>query len=171
MRIAAGQALDRGSQVLGTRVWTRWLLGVGLLCGLADCAQTQQPFVFSAAPMAREPIEALADAFTKHKLVPVLVDAQTGTVQSRWEETGVKAEPIKGQETVIVRRYTARLERVMIGSEITLSAQTQRCVVLHFELTERYVQGECEPMPLLIAQHQRELNELGLKLQNRMQIP
>ena len=42
----------------------------------------------------REPIEALADAFTKHKLVPVLVDAQTGTVQSRWEDTHRHALPV-----------------------------------------------------------------------------
>ena len=149
-----------------------WLLGTAVACGLGlGCLPPQRPYQFSTAQMAREPIEALAASFTQLGQVPGVIDPQQGLVQTRWEDTRRRALPIKEQETVIVRRFVARLEHLSLGNDITLNSEARRCVLVGMSLTENDIRGTCEPMTRLDEPLQKELLSLGSRLQQAMSIP
>ncbi len=146
-------------------------LSLLLLVGAFGCAQPQRPYQFNTVQMAREPIEALAAALTQAGHSPVVVDPQTGIVQTRWLDTGLLLGQVKEQNATIVRRYTAKLVHGSFGNEVTLSAETQRCASRQFVLTENSVVGFCVPMKRLVKVHQEELLRLGERIQQSMSIP
>jgi hypothetical protein len=151
------------------------VLGVPLLAilggGSACHPPPQGPFVFTAPPMAREPIDALRTALRESGHPAVFVDGQQGIVRGRWDDTGQRAKPIEDRETTVIRRYTARLEPSRFGSEVTLSAEAQRCVLNNFTLTDTDVTGTCEPLPRLPPQQEAEVKKLGARLQQLMLVP
>lgn len=138
---------------------------------LLGCAQPQKPYFFSSPPLARDPIEALAAAMTNNGLMPVVVDPTTGTVQTRWEDTGLRNGIVKEKPATILRRYTVTLAHSPGGNDVTVRANAQRCVVGSFTLGEFDVQGTCEPMDRLLQQHMDDLYRLGSRLAQAMQIP
>jgi hypothetical protein len=152
------------------------LPAVALLCTamgslVGGCVQPQRPYQFTTAQMARDPIEALGASFSQLGMVPALVDPKAGLVQSRWEDTGRRGLPIKDRDTVIVRRFVARLEHGSFGNDVTLSTEARRCVQLSFTLTESDLTGTCEPMARLDEPLLKELAALGSRLQQAMSIP
>ena len=147
-------------------------LACGLGCGLlAGCAQPQRPYQFVTAQMARDPVEALATSFTQLGYVPALVDPKQGLVQSRWENTSRHAAPIKDQDTVIVRRFVAKLDHGSFENEITIRSEARRCVLIGLSLTENDISGTCEPLARLDEPLLKELTALGSRLQQAMSIP
>lgn len=149
-----------------------WLLGPALACGLGlGCLPPQRPYQFSTAQMAREPIEALAASFTQLGQVPGVIDPQQGLIQTRWEDTRRRSLPIKEQETVIVRRFIAKLDHMSFGNDVTLNSEARRCVLIGLSLTENDIRGTCEPITRLDEPLQKELLTLGSRLQQAMAIP
>ena len=74
-----------------TQIILRRLLPLTLALGfLPSCAEPQRPYQFSTAQMARDPLEALAAALTAAGQGPIVVDPKTGTVHTRWIDTGVR---------------------------------------------------------------------------------
>lgn len=156
----------------------RAVLVMGALTLLANasvsatgCAEPQRPYQFQTAPMAREPIEALATALAQAGQPPVTVDPQTGSVHTRWVDTGLHLGQVQSQDATVVRRYSATLARGSFGNEVTLRADEQRCVIRDFTLTEIDVQGKCVPVERLPPAHQTELLHLGQRIQQAMSIP
>jgi hypothetical protein len=147
------------------------LFFAGTLSLLAGCVTPLKPYLFTAPPMARDPIEALAAAFGQHQILAIIVDPQAGLVQSRWNDTGVAERPLDGQKTTIVRRYSATLTRGRNDNEVALSLDEQRCVVGQFTLAELEVRGRCEPLVEVPPQHRDEWQLLGRRLQQAMSIP
>lgn len=145
------------------------LANVGI--GASGCAEPQRAYQFQAPPMAREPIEALATALTQAGQPPVTVDPQTGSVITRWVDTGLHLGQVQSQDATVVRRYRAMLVRGAFGNEVTLHSDEQRCVIRDFTLTEIDVQGKCVPVDRLPPAHQTELIRLGQRLQQSMSIP
>jgi len=146
--------------------------GVGLVAWvMAGCAEPQRPYIFTSPPMAREPIDALSAAFEQVRLKAVVVEPQTGIIQTRWEDTGQKGGEIKGHETTVVRRYTATLVRGSFGNEVTITPSALRCVIGDFRLKEHDVDGNCQPLAKLPPAQQAELNRLGTLLEQLMSIP
>ena len=92
-------------------------------------------------------------------------------MQTRWEDTHRRAAPIKDQETVLVRRFVARLEHGSFGNDIAVSSEVRRCVVSGLAFTENDIRGTCEPLPRLDEVLVKELNALGSRLQQAMSIP
>ena len=149
-----------------------WLLGPFLAGSLGlGCLPPQRPYLFSTPQMAREPIEALSASFTQLGQVPGSVDPQQGLIQTRWEDTHRHALPLKEQETVIVRRFVAKLDHLSFGNEVTLSSEARRCIVAGLSLTETDIRGTCEPLARLDEPLQKELLALGSRLQQAMSIP
>ncbi len=149
-----------------------WLLGPAVACSLGlGCLPPQRPYQFSTAQMAREPIEALAASFTQLGQVPAVIDPQQGLIQTRWEDTRRHGLPIKEQETVIIRRFIAKLDHMSFGNDITLSSEARRCVQVGMSLTETDIRGTCEPFLRLDDPLQKELLTLGSRLQQAMSIP
>lgn len=144
--------------------------GLGVLLGLG-CAEPQRPYQFQVLPMAREPIEALATALSQAGQSPVTVDPQTGSVMTRWVDTGLRLGQVQSQDATVVRRYRAVLFHGAFGNEVTLHADEQRCVLREFTLTEIDVQGKCVPVERIPAAHQTELIHLGQRVQQAMSIP
>lgn len=142
--------------------------GVGLSAG---CLPPQRPYQFSTAQMAREPIEALAASFVQLGQVPGSIDPQQGLILTRWEDTRRHAAPLKDQETVIVRRFVAKLERLSFGNEVTLNTEARRCIQAGIALTETDIRGTCEPIARLDDLLQKEQLALGSRLQQAMSIP
>lgn len=142
-----------------------------LALGAGGCAEPQRPYQFQTAQMARDPLEALAAALTTAGYGPIVVDPKTGSVHTRWVDTGVRNGQIKDQEATLVRRYSATVVRGSFGNEVIVRAEAQRCVVRAFTLTELDVQGNCLPMERLIPQHQDELIKVGQRVQQQMSIP
>lgn len=149
----------------------RSLLGVAFSVGLWGCAEPQRPYQFTTPQMAREPIEALAAALTQAGHGPIVVDPKTGTVTTRWVDTGVHSGLLQEQEATVVLRYSATITRGAFGNEVTVAANAKRCAVHNFTLTEIDVQGTCAPMTRLLPQHQEELYRLGQRVQQAMSIP
>ena len=147
-----------------------WLLSAAVICGLG-CLPPQRPYQFSTAQMAREPIEALAASFTQLGQVPGVIDPQQGLIQSRWEDTRRHAAPIKEQETVVVRRFVAKLDHMSFGNDITLNIEARRCVLVGLSLTETDIHGTCEPIERLDEPLKKELLSIGSRLQQAMSIP
>lgn len=147
------------------------LLLAGVLSAGAGCVTPLKPYLFATPPMARDPIEALAAAFTQNQILAIIVDPQAGLVQSRWNDTGVAARPLDGQKATIVRRYSATLTRGRSENEVALSLDEQRCVVGQFTLAELEVRGRCEPLIEISAEHKDELHRLGRRMQQAMSIP
>src|SRR5262249_19237022 len=138
-----------------------WWTAAGVLaCLLTGCAQPQRPYQFSTPQMAREPIEALAASFSQLGLAPGLIDPKEGLVQPRWEDTHRRAAPIKDQEAVLVRRFSARLEHGSFGNDIMVSSEVRRCVVSGLAFTENDIRGTCEPVPRLDEALLKELSAL-----------
>lgn len=146
-----------------------FVLGAGLASGCRP--PPQRPFVFNTPTMAREPIDALTAAMREVGHPGVHVDGQQGIVQGRWDDTGQHAKPLNDRETVVVRRFTAKLDRGRFGNEVTLSSEAQRCVVNAFTLTETDVTGTCERLERLPPQQESELKRIGSRLEKLMQIP
>jgi hypothetical protein len=144
------------------------LLAGALLLG---CAEPQRPYQFSTAPMAREPIDALAAALTQFGQTPVVVDPQTGTLHTRWVDTGVHLGQVQNRDATLVRRYTATLVRGSFGNEVTVSADVKRCVLRDFVLTEIDVQGTCQALERLPQPQRQELIRLGQRIEQAMAIP
>lgn len=147
-----------------------------LVCGLgcsllAGCAQPQRPYQFVTPQMARDPVEALATSFSQLGYVPAVVDPKQGLVQSRWEDTHRHTVPIKDQDTVIVRRFVAKLDHGSFENEITIKSEARRCVLIGLSLTENDIRGTCEPLLRLDEPLQKELTALGSRLQQAMSIP
>src|SRR5690349_6790138 len=136
------------------------VLALPIALGLG-CAEPQRPYQFTTSQMARDPIEALAAAMTQASQTPVVVDPQTGNVNTRWVDTGVRSGTVQGREATIVRRYSAKLVHGAFGNDVALSANTQRCAVGGFVLTELNVEGTCVPMEHLLPEHKEELMRLG----------
>lgn len=157
-----------------SRLGVLGVLGVAAataVVGIGGCAAPQRPYSFSAPQMARDPIEALNSAMTQVGLTPIVTDPQRGVAQTRWEDTGQKAGLLKEHEATYVRRYTATLVKGAFGSDVTLSESLQRCSVGRFTLLETDVQGECQVLERLPDKHQEELQKLGARLQQAMQVP
>jgi hypothetical protein len=149
-----------------------WLLGTSLALGLGGgCLPPQRPYQFSTPQMAREPVEALSASLAQLGQVPGVVDPQQGLVQTRWEDTRRHAAPIKEQETVIVRRFVAKLDHMSFGNDVTLSTEARRCIMAGLSLTETDIRGTCEPMARLDEPLQKELLAIGSRLQQAMSIP
>lgn len=148
-------------------------VGLGASLGLAPGCRPppQRPFVFTTPTMAREPIDALTTAMRETGHPAVHVDGQQGIVQGRWDDTGQRAKPLNDRETVVVRRFTAKLDRGRFGNEVTLSSEGKRCVVNAFTLTETDVSGTCEPLERLPPESVTELKRVGARLEKLMQIP
>jgi len=144
------------------------VLGLGFA---ADCLPPQRPYLFSTSQMARDPVEALSASLTQLGQVPGAVDPQQGLVQTRWEDTHRHGAPLKEQETVIVRRFVAKLEHLSFGNDVTLNAEARRCIVAGLSLTETDIKGTCEPMARLDEPLQKELLAIGSRLQQAMSIP
>lgn len=147
------------------------LAGVLASSVLTGCVQPQRPYQFVTPQMARDPIEALAASLTQLGYVPALVDPKQGLVQSRWEDTHRHALPIKEQETVIVRRFVAKLDHGSFENDVTVSSEARRCVLIGLSLTEGDIRGTCEPIQRLDEPLLKELATLGSKLQQAMSIP
>lgn len=159
----------KGTLRLGGPLGGLWLAMVGLLS--TGCVQPLKPYLFTSPPMARDPIEALAAAFSQNQLLPIIVDPQGNVVQSRWNDTGAVSKPIDGRQTSIVRRYSAVFTRGRLENEVALSLEEQRCIVGEFTLSELEVRGRCEPLPEVPEAHKEELHRLGRRLQQAMSIP
>jgi hypothetical protein len=61
------------------------LLLAGVLSAGAGCVTPLKPYLFATPPMARDPIEALAAAFTQNQILAIIVDPQAGLVRSENE--------------------------------------------------------------------------------------
>lgn len=157
-----------GTLRLGGFFWG-WLLSATLL--VSGCVQPLKPFLFRSPQMAREPIDALAAAFSQNQLLPIIVDPQGNVVQSRWNDTGVGSRPLDGRQTTIVRRYTAMFTRGRTENEVSLRLEEQRCVVGDFVLAELEVRGRCEALLEVPDSHKEDLHRLGRRMQQAMSIP
>lgn len=151
-----------------------WLGGLLLATAAAltlGCVQPLKPYLFSAPHMARDPIEALAAAFTQNQLLPIIVDPQGNVVQSRWVDTGMGSKPQEGRQTTIVRRYSAQFTRGRTENEVVLTLEEQRCVVGEFTLSELEARGRCEVLVEVPESHKEDLHRLGRRMQQAMSIP
>lgn len=137
----------------------------------AGCTSPLKPYLFNSPHMARDPLEALAAAFSQNQILAIIVDPQGNLVQSRWNDTGVASRPLDGRQTTIVRRYSAVYTRGRSDNEVALTLEEQRCVVGDFTLAELEVRGRCEPLREVPEAHKEELHRLGRRLQQAMSIP
>ncbi len=128
-----------------------------------------QPMSFSTAALAREPMDALLESTKKVGLYPASV--RPGLVETRWEETAVRGEPLSEQPTKLVRRYLLTMEKRAFGHVVTVEAQVKRCTAQTLRFTESEVEGTCAQVATLPKPLHQEFVRITDRLERLFAIP
>jgi len=145
-----------------------------LLCAFASAAcnpaQTQRPYQFTAAAQPEDPIQALTRILVANGQTPVQGDPQAGIIQTRWENTGFGYGFIHSAPASIWRRYSVTVARREGSADVTVRADTQRCVEGASTLDGINILGDCTTQFAegLVPAHQRQLDELGARLRSAL---
>ena len=140
---------------------------------IGACAEAQRPYQFTAPTSAEDPVDVVSRALAQSGYAPSGVDRQTGIVVTKWEDTGFLYGKVQGVNATIVRRYTATVAKSPDAGQVQvqLRADVQRCQQGSYAIGDVEVRGSCERMDGLVGKHQKELDSLGVKLQQSLAAP
>jgi hypothetical protein len=138
---------------------------LGLLLG-AGCAHAPQPFTFTTTAPAPTAIDRVAASLAREGHAVSAVDRRAATVTTYWQDTGYRYRETADleNETNIFLRLHVAVRPTAAGSEVTISAESQRCVSSGAVVTRDAVISTCVKMNRLVTRHQRSLDDLGRKL-------
>jgi hypothetical protein len=132
----------------------------------AGCAHAPRPFTFTTQAPAGAAVDRVAASLARQGHAVSAVDRRTATVTTYWQDTGYRYRETDDleDETNIFLRFHVEVRPAAAGSEVTVSAESQRCVPHRAVVTRTEVQSTCVKMNHLIASHQRTVDDLGRTL-------
>lgn len=133
----------------------------------AGCAQPQRPFRFGLSQGVDAPINAVAGALASEGYPPVEVDRQTGVISTQWQDTGFLYGYVDQVATTVVRRWLVVVSTSGSRPEVTLRMDAKNCVPGGFSIGDLDFR-RCVQMEGMVEAHQRELDELGRKLERAL---
>ncbi|HEY8211754.1 MAG TPA: hypothetical protein VIG99_29930 [Myxococcaceae bacterium] len=133
----------------------------------AGCAQPQRPFRFELSQGGGAPIDAVAGALASEGYPPAEVDRQTGVMSTQWQDTGFLYGYIDQVATTIVRRWIVVVSTSGPRPQVILRMDAKNCVPGGFSIGELDFR-RCVQMEGMVETHQRELDELGHKLEKAL---
>ena len=139
-----------------------------LICILGGCATPQRPYQFTVPPTSEDPVELVSLAMSGNGFTPASVERETGSVSTRWEDTGTSVDQLKGVPATLVRRFTVVVLKGSAGLSVSLRADAQRCQKGAFTIGRHDVEGTCEPVVGVVASLQEEVDRMGTSLQRAM---
>ena len=135
---------------------------------VAACTQAQKPYTFVAPNAPTDAVEITARTLAQSGHEPARVDAATGIVMTKWEDTGFGYGFVQGQEATIVRRFTVTLAKRAAGMEVIVRQDGKRCQKGGFTLGDVDVRGPCEAMNEVVDRHQKDVDDLGARLRQAL---
>jgi hypothetical protein len=138
---------------------------LGIVAG-GGCVHAPRPFTFTTQAPAPAAVDRLAASLARQGHAVSAVDRTGATVTTYWEDTGYRYRetPDLEDETNIFLRFHVAVRPAAAGSEVTVSAESQRCVPHRAVVTRDEVRSTCVKMDRLITSHQRKVDELGRTL-------
>jgi hypothetical protein len=142
-----------------------------LILVLAGCTTPQRPFQFTLPPTSDDPVDLVAMALSGNGFTPASVERETGSISTRWEDTGTAGDQLKGAPATIVRRFTIVVLKGAAGLSVSLRADAQRCQKGTFTIGRHDVEGTCEPLAGAVGTLQEEVDRMGASLQRALTTP
>lgn len=124
-------------------------------------------FTFTTQAPAPAAVDRVAASLARQGHAVSAVDRRGATVTTYWEDTGYRFRETNDLEdqTNIFLRFHVEVRPSASGSEVTVSAESQRCVPHRAVVTRTDVQqASCVKMDGLISSHQRTVDDLGRTL-------
>jgi len=145
--------------------------GIAILALLmVACVAPQKPYRFALPAQTPNLLPRIRGVLAEQGQEVDYLDEQAGIVRTRWVDTGFLMGKVQGQTATVVRRYTVIAATNSDGSiGLMVRADTKKCAQDGFEVAGEMVTGACENMTELAPQHQKELDALGVTLQQRLQ--
>jgi hypothetical protein len=140
------------------------LLGAVLAGG---CTHAPRPFTFTTQAPASAAVDRVAASLARQGHAVSAVDRRGATVTTYWEDTGYRYRetPDLEDQTNIFLRFHVEVRPSTSGSEVVVSAESQRCVPHRAVVTRTEVQqASCVKMDGLITSHQHTIDDLGRTL-------
>jgi hypothetical protein len=139
-----------------------------LTLGAASCAHAPQPYTFTAQ-RAPDDIDVVVRTLEANGLVPASIERASGTVTTRWFDTGYRFREIddfrdSDYETNIYLRYHVTLLRDGDKDTVMLHADVQRCSPDDSYVIPAGVVGSCQPMSIVFPTQQKQVDALGDRL-------
>jgi hypothetical protein len=134
----------------------------------AGCAHAPQPFSFTAA-QAPNDVDLVVRTLVANGLQPAAVDRASGTVTTRWFDTGYRFRTnYRGdsvaQYTDIYLRHKVSIRHANGKDTIVLDTDVQRCSPTDSLVTATGVRGTCLPLAVLFPTQQKQIDQLGERL-------
>jgi hypothetical protein len=133
----------------------------------AGCMHAPRPFTFTTQAPAAAAVDRVAASLTRQGHAVSAVDRGGATVTTSWEDTGYRYRetPDMEDETNVFLRFHVEVRPAASGSQVVVSAESQRCVPRRPVVMSTDVQqAACVKMSRLITSHQRTVDDLGRTL-------
>jgi hypothetical protein len=131
----------------------------------AGCADVQKPYQFTAPHPPNDAVDNVARTLAANGHQPQNIDRQTGIVTTKWEDTGFGYGFVQNVKANIVRRFTVTIAKGSTGTGVTVRMDGKRCQEGGYTIGDVDVRGACETMDEIVPSHQKDLDSLGMQIQ------
>jgi hypothetical protein len=131
----------------------------------AACASSQEPYQFTIAEPSAVSVDDLVRALAQQGQQAAEIDEYAGVVYTIWQDTGFLYGEVDDEDATIVRRYVATLQHGEAAASVQLRIDSMRCAPDRFDIDGYRLEGRCEQMSGVVSAHQRELDELGQRVE------
>jgi hypothetical protein len=145
------------------------MVGALLVACAAGCASAQEPYQFTVAEPSAVSVDDLVRALAQQGQQAAEIDEYAGVVYTVWQDTGFLYGEVDDEDATIVRRYVATLQHGEAAASVQLRIDSMRCAPDRFDIDGYVLEGRCESMSGVVSAHQRELDELGQRVEASLQ--